>query len=58
MSCGYRGADSLGVQQLVCEADFLPPSATEVKNDWNNTFFPPHFFIAYTDTILALFLLS
>jgi hypothetical protein len=52
---GTEGLVHFGVKQLVCEADLLPPSATEVKNEWNNTFLPPHFFIAYSGTILAPF---
>jgi len=44
-----------GGQQLMCEADLLPLSAAEVKNEWNNTFLTPHFFIVITGTIVALF---
>jgi hypothetical protein len=35
------GALSLGVKQLVREADHSPPSSAEVKNVWSYTSTPP-----------------
>lgn len=32
---------STGVNRPECEACHLPPSSTEIKNDWNHNFTPP-----------------
>jgi len=37
------------------EADYSPPSSTEVKNDWNYTFTSPHAFTTCTRSALPLF---
>jgi hypothetical protein len=41
------GALSLGAKRLEREADYLPPSSAEVKNEWSYTSTPPHALIAW-----------
>jgi hypothetical protein len=48
-SAGNLGS-SLGVLQLVCEADHSHLSSGEVKNGWNYTFTPPYAFMVCTET--------
>jgi hypothetical protein len=46
VSNGYRGALSLAVKRLRCEADPSPPTSAEVKKMWIYTSTPPYAFMA------------